>query len=102
MPFPAAFREHVGPALVRLCRVHGTFLALGEEGWLEAFNGVWDHARQRGALMLPDRGPMGWEALREWIATRLLAECDKAEEILAESHGAPHLMQGIGTGRPDA
>lgn len=74
--FPATFWQHVEQQLRNLCTAHARCLVAEVEGWSEAYDSIFHHAHQRGALYLP---PDTLMALEDWIAQCLLDEIERAE-----------------------
>ena len=82
--FLATFREIVIPDLRRQCQRLGLTVALGVDTYGEAYDRVFAHARERGALHLAD-GELG--QLEEWISATLL------HAVAAQEHAARRLEE---------
>ena len=77
--FALHFRDHVIPRLHNLVRAEAVCIAHGVETFDDACNVVMRHARQLGAMHLPNI-----LELEDWIATTLLNELDEAERVIGQ------------------
>lgn len=76
--FASAFREIVVPKLQRWVELEAICVARGLDSFSEAYDTIHQEARALGALHLPVDI---FADLEDWIATKLLAEIDKAERL---------------------
>jgi hypothetical protein len=74
--FAVHFRTLVIPRLHNLVRAEAVCIAHGVESFDNACNVVMRHARQLGALHLPNI-----LELEDWIATTMLREIDALEQV---------------------
>jgi len=96
--FPNHFRQHAIPALRPVVAGQALAVAAGSIHFSEAVRAVWQDARTRGAMFLPDEvfedGKIyrPFDHLRDWILTTLSAEIDRIEA--AETNACYGTMAG--------
>jgi hypothetical protein len=82
---PEQFRHHAIPRLARLARVHGTFIALGQEGFSAAFSTLFCASSRMGAGLLSRAHQ---NALESWLFRVLLEEIEQADRLVGQSCSA--------------
>ncbi len=77
MTFAVHFRELVTPRLRNLAAAEALCVVKRVQGFNDAWDAVWAHARDHGAVYLPTHMI---DQLDDWICTTLLTEIDRLEK----------------------